>query len=304
MKNVIVTGGTGFIGQYMIKMLLERDCDVYVIVRKTSKLPEFFSTPGCHIIISDLASLTAELFPPKKYDVFLHLGWGGVNREEIDKKSIHLDNFNNSKKCIHIAESLKCELFADSGSRSEYGKDCAFCSEDNIGNPSDEYGYYKKLFYEYAVDFCNHNVCRYIHFRLFSVIGPGDHPWSLISTACRVFMQNEELKVGACEQLWNFMSINDVCEAMIDVMENHDLLSARDNKIVNIASADTRILRDYIKAVHELANSTSKITFDMTKTGFSSNPSIYKLSTIFSWKDKTTFEDEISRILNEERYRK
>lgn len=302
MKNAILTGCSGFIGRHMIKLLIENHYEVYAVIRNFSKASQIEENPHVHVIETDLKNLSAAHFPCLKYDFFLHMGWGGVNREEIDNESIHLQNYDTSIRCLNVANTLKCEVFADTGSRAEYGINCQYCNEDIIGEPTNAYGYYKKKFYEHAVKECCKLNLEYIHFRLFSVIGIDDHPWSLVSMACKNFKSNREMNFGACNQLWNFMSVDDACRAMLTVIKNYDRIPAFDNRIINIASSDTRILKDYIQTIYKLSNSNSKMKFDNTKKGYNTCPSTKKLQEYFDWKDRITFENEIINILSSVEY--
>ena len=296
-KSVIITGASGFIGRYLTAELLERDYDVYIIMRDAHKADMWAGYHNSHVIACELHALRAEMFPKQKYDAFIHLAWGGVNREEIDDVDIHKNNYENSVYCLKAAYELDCQIFADTGSRAEYGNINGVCEESIAGNPNNAYGKMKLEFYHYTREFCQKCSMEYLHFRLFSVIGVGDHPWSLISTACSNFVAGTPMKMGACRQLWNFMSVHDAVSAMLQCIEEYHKLPRDDNRIINIASADTRILRDFIYEIHKWAHSDSELIFDESMSGYDSNPSIHKLSAYIGWKDQIGFENEIMNIL-------
>lgn len=295
--NVILTGASGFIGRYLAAELLRRDCEIYIVVRQAHKADLWHDYHNCHIVVSELKALRADMFPKQDYAAFIHLAWGGVNREEMDDMIIHRNNYENSVRCLQTAYELNCKIFADTGSRAEYGNVCGLCEESVSANPSNAYGRMKLAFYDYAKKFCDVYMMEYVHFRLFSVIGVGDHPWSLVSSACHNFIAGKPMKMGACRQLWNFMSIFDAVGAMLKCIEEYYRLPQGDNHIINIASADTRILRDFIYEIHKLTNSDSELVFDESVRGYDSNPSIYKLSTCIGWRDQIGFETEIINIL-------
>lgn len=297
-RNIILTGASGFIGRYMAAELLNRECGVYVVVRDAHKADMWREYGNCHTVVCELNALNADLFPKQNYDAFIHMAWGGVNREEIDDMDIHRGNYMNSVRCLQTAHELNCRLFADTGSRAEYGMVDGACKEDILGDPDNAYGKMKLEFYNHAFAFCQQADMGYIHFRLFSVIGIGDHPWSLVSVACNNFSSGIRMDMGACRQLWNFMSVQDAVRAMLQCIDYYYKLPAGDNCIVNIASADTRILRDFIYEIHQLADSDSEMLFDETRKGYDSDPSVYKLNAYIGWKDQTAFKDEIINILS------
>ena len=50
MKKIVLTGGTGFIGSNLVHMLLENNYDIYLIVRKNSKIEIFDEVTSLVII--------------------------------------------------------------------------------------------------------------------------------------------------------------------------------------------------------------------------------------------------------------
>ena len=86
-KNVIVTGATGFVGRYLLAELLQNGYNVYAVVRTPEKLPKYDNDTQLHIIHKDLEQLTAGDLGNVQIDTFFHLGWAGVNRDEIDDEA-------------------------------------------------------------------------------------------------------------------------------------------------------------------------------------------------------------------------
>ena len=78
MKNVIVTGGNGFIGSSLIKKLVANGVNVVAvdITFAGDRLPESeFITK----IESGVDVSLAKKIPSGEYDAFYHLAWRGVN---------------------------------------------------------------------------------------------------------------------------------------------------------------------------------------------------------------------------------
>jgi len=90
-----------------------------------------------------------------------------------------------SLECIRAAKALSCSVFMDAGSRVEYGLTDGIMSEDRECAPINQYGKAKWEFYQKAAPLCKELGLHYFHLRFFSVYGPGDHPWSIISTLVR-----------------------------------------------------------------------------------------------------------------------
>lgn len=82
-KHVVVTGGTGFIGSWLIQELLGNKINVTAIVRDKKKLlEESVENPMLHIIEKSILDVDETDFKSKNYDCFFHLAWDGVAPEK------------------------------------------------------------------------------------------------------------------------------------------------------------------------------------------------------------------------------
>lgn len=299
-KNVIVTGATGFIGSYLVKELLQNQYEVYAIVRNAEKMTKMVSGQGLHLIETDLEHFSEDDLPNCQFDTFYHLGWSGVNREEINEPAVHRKNRELSMKCLKIAKSIGCRCFMDAGSKAEYGMQCEEQSENAACCPDTAYGKEKLRFYQEALAFCQEKGIRYFHARLFSVIGVGDHPWSLVSTACSAFSRNEELQLGPCTQLWNFTAVEDVVCGLRLLSEYEAVLPTDDNLVYNIAGKDTRVLREFVNEIHSICGSESEIRYGkMQNAGGCMNPVSDKIRRLTGWEETLSFRDSIRCILHQ-----
>ena len=87
---------------------------------------------------------------------------------------------------------------------------------------------------------------NYYHSRIFSVYGPNDHPWTLVSSSINTFIHGEEFKASSGDQLWNFMYIDDAAGALVSLIESN-----APSGIYNGASNDTRPLKDFIGEIYK-----------------------------------------------------
>lgn len=303
MKNVVLTGASGFIGRYLLKQLLEEGYFVTAVIRSKDKEKELLEFIGLNnavnknlfFVESALEDIESASFPQTNYYSWIHLAWGGVNREEIDNEELHKLNYNNSKKCLNKSKELNCEKFVETGSRAECGTADGIIPEEMCGKPLNNYGKYKRFFYEYAFDYCKNNKLKFLHLRLFAVTGPGDHPWSLVSECCRRFSDNESMNFGSCEQMWNYLDVRDAARMIVCLLDNYNY-SAEDNCIINVANIDSKQLKEYIYSIYNYLNSGSEVVFS-DKKGFDSCPCVNKLIDCYDFSDNYIFEDTIKDIL-------
>ncbi len=261
-KRIVITGITGFIGSHLAKALLASGAEVFALVRGQSleKMKEW-NYPNLHILESDLTNLVQLKQQIRNADVFFHLAWGGVNREEIDSVEVQQTNVDLSMNCVELAHSLGCQVFFDAGSRVEYGVVESGMMEESIScNPVNEYGKAKLRFFQQARKKLEQYTITYFHLRYFSVYGIGDHPWSIISTLVRDLPQGKEISLSACEHRWNFMEITDATNAVLGLLETAEGCT-KQHYIVNIASDDTRKLKDFVNEIYKICENRGSLKF-------------------------------------------
>ncbi len=303
MKNIILTGATGFLGRNMVKCLCGHGYTVYAVVRPDSRntgcLP---LCDGLKIVYSPLDGLSQHMDEfPRECSAFYHFAWGGVNRSEINDEEIQNNNAALSEKVLGFAADIGCKVFIQAGSRSEYGLIDGKYSEDMECAPVVAYGRAKLRFSRFASGFCAANGIQYINPRIFSVYGYDDHPWSLIYTAVNKMLKNEPMDLSLCTQSWNFMDVRDACDLMLTFYEKHHLIPPDDNGIFNVATDDIRPLREFINEIRTITHSSSRLNFGAFRqtadSTYSVIPDMTKTYAVFDWRPKVTFDEGIRYMI-------
>lgn len=305
-NSIVITGATGFIGKYLLMKLLSKGYFICAVVRAEEKkkdLIEFLERNDADIsnlsfVISDLTDLSADKFAESSFDAWFHLAWGGVNRDGVNDYDVQEENVVFSKQCLQCATDLKCSFFADLGSRAECSGDAEVIEETMTDASLSAYGAKKKQFYEFAKQYCEKKNIRYVHFRVFSAFGPGDHPWSLVMTACKKFLKNEPMQFGACTQMWNYLDVRDLAELVVlfyeTIRENENI--QKNGEIINIANSISRPLKEYVMDIYDVCSSSSKLSFG-DKEGFSSLPSLEGIKKYGIEYREMPFRDSIRDII-------
>ncbi|MDO5408590.1 MAG: NAD(P)-dependent oxidoreductase [Eubacteriales bacterium] len=299
-----MTGATGFIGRNVARRLLDEGAEVYALVRAESKQRELLPVhENLHLVSGSLSDLEPLVEAVGKADAMLHFAWGGVNREEIDSPAVQAANVEGSLACVRAAHRLGCQVFMDAGSRVEYGIQPDGVMEEHAEcHPVNEYGKAKLEFYRQAKPLCEELGMTYYHLRFFSVYGKGDHPWSIISTLVRDLPQGNTVSLSACRHRWNFMDIEDASRAVVELYRCSDA-HAGECHIVNVASGDTRVLREFVEEIHGLCGHRGSLefgTFVQAKEGaLSICPVVKTLSELTggTWQERVTFADGIRAML-------
>lgn len=303
-KRIVMTGATGFIGRNVAAELLAQGAVVYALVRPESKQKDLLPVhENMHLVAGSLGDVENSTSGIAAADAFLHFAWGGVNREEIDSPVVQAANIEGSLACVRAAHRLGCQVFMDAGSRVEYGiQPDGIMSEDRECHPVNEYGKAKLAFYHQAEPLCQEWGMTYYHLRFFSVYGAGDHPWSIISTLVRELPSGNTVSLSACCHRWNFMDIADAARAVTELYRYSGEHPAECH-IVNVASEDTRVLKEFAEEIHGLCEGRGSLefgTFVQAKEGaLSICPTVGVLKNLTggTWSEQVTFADGIRRML-------
>ena len=144
----------------------------------------------------------------------------------------------------------------------------------------------------------------YYHLRFFSVYGIGDHPWSIISTLVRELPKGQTVSLSACLHKWNFMEISDAARAVAELYRYSDGHKG-ESHIVNVASTDTRVLKEFAEEIHRLCKNRGHLeygTFVQAREGaLSICPTVDVLRELTdgTWIEQVSFARGIGKLLDE-----
>lgn len=311
--NAVVTGATSFLGRALVNRLLENDIRVYAVIRPGSENKRLLNCNRENLTVierslEDLAELCTEIEEPCDY--FYHFGWDGSGSLNRMKKEVQQKNAEDGLKALEGARRLGCGRFLFSGSQAEYGIHQESIDEEAVCRPVSEYGKAKLQFLNRAEEqireWKEQNVAdlSYIHARIFSVYGPGDHPWSLVESCLKTFRRGEYLSLGECTQMWNFLYVDDCIRALRLLMEQKGVSPG----IYNIAGpeTDTRPLREYIRRMYELCGFHGSYSYGRRAENAEGPanliPDIRKLQKETGWLQEVDFSEGIRRMINTEKY--
>ena len=301
--RVLITGATSFLGQKLLETFLNKGYHCYAIVRpeSISKIERYANHQRLHIVKSDIAAIDNWKKEVKECDLFYHLAWSGEGAVGRADPVIQEKNVKITLECMLVAAELKCKRFIFAGSQAEYGPTNDIIDEKYPCQPVIEYGKGKLKVYELCTELSKKINIEYVHCRIFSVYGEGDHTWTLVSQCVQSFLANKIIDLSSCEQLWNFLYVDDA----VYMMYMLGLCELSDDTRYNIASDDTRPLKEFVHEIWTLCENKGKANFG-GRTGeiekaYGINPSAKKIFNTINWTPKTTFKEGILTLVNSER---
>lgn len=243
LKNVLVTGATGFIGYHLCNKLYEEGYRIIAVGRKDEnriKCNEFYTCNWNNIPWEEVPNI----------DVCFHLA---ANNDTLEKNEAFMNNSNYYAPISLFKKLLdkKCSQFVYSSSCSVYGNENKPFSEDSVNlNPLNVYAKSKLMFEKFAQDFAKLNKVNCVGLRYSNVYGTHEthknRRASMIHQLIQKFSRNEKPKLfkdGNQKRDWVF--VKDVVDA--------NLLASKYNKsdVFNIGSGNSVSFNEIIKILQK-----------------------------------------------------
>ena len=300
----VITGATSFIGLELIDYLLAHNHSVVAVCRQDSKGLSFIPH-GVEIVASKMCDYGRLCDAIPKADVFVNLAWGGTGHDGRNVVDIQNENITYTIAAMHAAGKMGCKVFIEAGSQAEYGATTEPQTEDSNCNPFSEYGKAKLKVKQELFNLSEQLDIKYIHLRIFSLFGEKDHPWTLIMSAVDKMLKNEQLDLSPCTQNWNFLYVKDAVRMITILCENAvDNISFK-HEVYNIASDDTRQLKEFVERIKFLTGSSSILNYgaNIPHNYVSLQPNIRKTIDAIGFTEFHNFDDVICRIVKLNRYK-
>ena len=235
--------------------------------------------------------------PAPLIDAWIHFAWDGVGSAGRSDTNIQIENIQNAKKAYLYAKLLGARKFLFAGSQAEYG-----IGNHRVPMPVSPYGKAKLSFGRWATEqsllseIYDDAPMQFIHMRIYSVYGSGDHETSLVNTVLRAALRHEAITLGPCEQRWNYLEVHDLARAIRILLSSEDTRTG----IYDIAGSDSRMLKKYVIAMNAIAGDGAELRFgtraNNAEGAANMSPEILKLQRL-GFHQEISFEAGIGMLL-------
>ena len=245
--RVLVTGATGFIGNYVVKELLKQRCQIVASSRNPDKarLCEWFSR--VQYIPFDLNNESkGNLFDFfQRPDLLIHLAWEGLQNY---KDLIHIEknlllNYQFLKKMIEYG--LKSLVVT--GTCFEYGMQSGALNEAMVTMPNNPYGLAKDTLRKFLEQLQKKIDFEFRWIRLFYMYGKGQDPSSILSQLDKALENREtSFNMSEGEQLRDYLPVEKAAEYIVKIaIQNkvHGIINCCSGVPVSIR----KLVEDYLK---------------------------------------------------------
>jgi UDP-glucose 4-epimerase len=248
-KRIIITGATGFIGSAIVREFLNSGDEVIVLTRANSNLSRLESVShSLQLVIYDslVEKNLIKSMMANRADVLVHCAWRGVAGGERNEAFQIYENIPTTIQSVELAAKLGCHQWIGLGSQAEYGNLNCKISESSEILPTTLYGKAKLSAGIAALGLCEAYEMKGSWLRVFSTYGPGDAANWFIPYVIQEFLAGRAPKLTKCEQLWDYLHVEDAARAVIAVAQ------AKASGVFNLGSGSTHPLKTYIETIREI----------------------------------------------------
>lgn len=299
-KKIIVTGGDGFLGKWLVKKLQEKNCrDIFIPVKEKYDL-------------RDLSAIK-RMYKEAKTDVVIHLAAvvGGIGANRENPGTFFYDNLIMGTQLMEQARLNNIEKFVSIGTICAYPKYTPVpFKEENLwdGYPEETnapYGLAKKMLLVQGQAYRQQYDFNSIFLLPVNLYGPGDNfdPKSshvipaLIKKFCEAKIGNKKSVVvwGTGKATREFFYVEDCAEAIMAATEKYDKPDP-----VNIGAGFEISIKNLVEKIRGLIGFRGEIVWDKTKPDGQPRRCLdtSKASKEFGFRAKTIFDKGLQDTIN------
>lgn len=223
--TVLVTGGSGFIGRHLCRLLVDQGYDVINIDRVKLDQPGVIQYPF------DLASHQVDgVIKLTQPETIIHLAAEHeVGRSVLEPAVYYENNINNTVSLLNAAAEAGVKNFIFSSSSSVYGNQDHYpVSEHATKRPRSPYARTKSMVEDMLPDYEQAYGIRWLSLRYFNAVGAGytqDPPAHIVPKLCEATAHQKQFEIygtdystpdGTC--LRDYTHVEDIAHAHLAAM--------------------------------------------------------------------------------------
>lgn len=243
MKKILVTGATGFIGNYVIEQLLQNGYNVMATSSDIVKAKEANWYSQVKYIALDLKHLDDSVNYYTYFDspdAMIHLAWEGLPNYN---ENFHVEE--NLPRHYHFLKNLLQNGLHDitvSGTCLEYGLKEGCLTENMECKPANPYAIAKNKLRQKLEQLSNRKGFYFKWVRLFYMYGKGQSPKSLISQLDKALEAHESVfNMSGGDQERDFLPVEKMADYIVEIA-----LQDKITGVINCCSGKPVKLKEFV----------------------------------------------------------
>lgn len=254
--RAIVTGATGFVGQNIVNELLKNSIEVIAVDVNVDHVPTEWNDKVICVKLNIFDENEYHVLAQYEAEMVFHLAWAATSGNMRGDISLQLDNAKYACKLMEFLAQNGCKRFIFAGSIMEY-EAMEYIAADN-SNPSLGMIYSTaKLTADFMLKtLANSLQIEYVNVLISNIYGAGERSARFLNTMLRKMLNNEDIDLTHCNQLYDFIYVTDAARAIV--------ASGLNGKSMNtyyIGNKEAYPLRKFVEEMMEITKSDSKLYY-------------------------------------------
>ena len=258
-KTFFITGGAGFVGANVVRKLIEKKCEVHLLLQNTTakwRIADLLQNEYVKVHEGDLldAKKLKKLVEKIQPDVIYHFAARGAYPTQNDAQEILQTNILGTWNLLAVTSEVPYQLFVNTGSSSEYGFKTEPMRESDLLEPASYYAVAKSA----STLLCQYEAISkqkpVVTLRLFSVYGPYEEPSRFVPTLMKKLYTHETLQLVAPETARDFIYIDDLVDFYLDL----EKLQQQGGKYFNLGTGQQSTIKDVVETAQKVSGQKAK----------------------------------------------
>lgn len=288
--RIFVTGGTGFIGRWLVPLLAERGHKLLILTRYQPLVKDSNNIRYLRGDLRDIVRLKDMLkdFCP---ETMIHLAWEGLPDYSLEMCKRNLEHGLNM---FSLAVKTGCSCILSTGSCWEYECRSGQLKENDTLNTTAIFSAVKNSLRFVGEAIAKENGIKFYWLRLFFVYGPGQRLGSLIPHIIEFAKNGLAPQIKSPHNRNDFVFVKDVARAIADILKVQP-----GNTIYNIGSGHPTAVEDIAQIAYGVLNKTFNRSSFPDQTYIVQNfwADISRISHDIGWRPEYDIESGIKATL-------
>jgi UDP-glucuronate 4-epimerase len=311
MKNILITGGAGFIGSHLLDRLLTEGGwritvvddfnDFYDPAIKRENVRARLGNPYFKLVEADIRNFEAlsRAFAERDFDCIVHLAARAGVRPSLKEPRLYVEtNINGTLNLLELARAQGVKQFVFGSSSSVYGMNpkVPFSEDDPIFNPISPYAATKAAGELICHSYAHLYDMRIVCLRFFTVYGARQRPDLAIHKFAKLISAGEPIPVfGDGTTRRDYTYVDDIIagvRAAIDYKQSN-------YEIINLGESHTVELRELISLLEQALDRHAEIDRQPQQPGDvpQTFADISKARRLLGYKPQTQIEEGIGKFV-------
>ena len=295
MKNTyVITGSSGFIGSVLLRRLVNNKERVHIILRKNSnvsRIKDLLKKTTVHY--SDLSNVNnlKKILKKSKANIIYHLATNGAYSYQDNADQIIRTNILGTWNLLQAAETVKYDLFVNTGSSSEYGFKKQAMRETDLLEPVSYYAVAKSAQTLLAAHIAKLKGRPIVTLRPFSVYGPYEELKRFIPTLMRALITNGKMDLVSPHIARDYIYVEDMVDAYLKI----EALKKNGGEYFNIGTGIQSTIKEVVDMAVLVTNKKARFNWKKMKARAWDTDTwvadITKAKMKLGWRPKTSLAD-------------